>query len=125
MKLAETDYRAIALRAHDWLADAPMHDAWRVPLEGGGDRTVQDLLDLFSLDEIVSSNPAVRFLFWLRGALGERVHPRLDSRREIRERVGRRPRHPRRRHHAGAKLGDDLLGDLGVSTGRLRVEGLQ
>ncbi len=29
------DYRALPLRAHEFLADVPLHDVWRFRLRGG------------------------------------------------------------------------------------------
>jgi hypothetical protein len=65
------DYRRIDLRAHELLADIPLHDVWRVELPGGGaDRTIADVRRLMSIDNLSSVNPIVRALFSFRTLLG-------------------------------------------------------
>lgn len=72
MKPADpSEFRALDLRAHALLADVPLHDVWVVDLPGGGEgRTLLDLRESMSGDDLKSVNPVVRGLFALRGALG-------------------------------------------------------
>jgi Protein of unknown function (DUF2867) len=64
-------FRRLDLRAHDLLADVPLHDVWRVELPGGGlNRTLADARPFMSAEHLMSVNPAVRVLFQLRRWLG-------------------------------------------------------
>jgi hypothetical protein len=64
-------WERIELRAHALLADVPLHDVWTIDLPGGGPgRTIADLRALLSAERLGAVNPAVRFLFALRGWLG-------------------------------------------------------
>ena len=65
------DYARLDLRAHQLLADVPLHDVWQLELPGGGDqRSIADVRCLMSLDRIGAANPAVRALLGLRAFLG-------------------------------------------------------
>lgn len=67
----ETAYAALALRAHTLLEGVPIHDVWGVELPGGRDDvTMMDLRQVMSVDSYSKANPAVQFLFGLRGLLG-------------------------------------------------------
>lgn len=71
MRVDPAELRALDLRAHALLEGVPLHDVWAVDLEGGGaGRTVVDLRALMSAERLADVNPAVRFLFRLRGVLG-------------------------------------------------------
>lgn len=64
-------YRRLALRAHELLAEVPLHDVWQLELPGGGDgRTLEDVRVFMSAEQLVSLSPSVRALFTLRGWLG-------------------------------------------------------
>ena len=65
------EYRELPLRAHELLAQVPLHDVWRVDLpHHGADYSIEDVRSLFSLDSMSAINPAVRALFALRGWMG-------------------------------------------------------
>jgi hypothetical protein len=65
------EYRRINLRAHSLLDGVPLHDVWAVDLSGGAPgRTIVDLRALLSLENVTTTNTAVRFLFGLRAWLG-------------------------------------------------------
>jgi len=69
------DYARLDLRAHQLLADVPLHDVWQLELPGGGDqRSIADVRCLMSLDRIGAANPAVRALLGLRALLGRIFH---------------------------------------------------
>ena len=71
MRVNASEFRALRLRAHEFLSDVPLHDVWRIRLQGGGaGRTVRDALDLFVDVEGVALNPAARVLLALRSVLG-------------------------------------------------------
>lgn len=71
MRLPPSEFRKVDLGVHAFLADVPLHDAWRIRLSGGGPgRTVSDVLDLFDRVNRAQLNPAVRALFALRASLG-------------------------------------------------------
>lgn len=71
MKIAPDEYLRVELRAHQLLADVPLHDVWAVDLAGGGEgRSVLDVQALAPLGSVADSNPVVRFLFGLRAWLG-------------------------------------------------------
>ncbi len=71
MRLPPSEFRKVDLGVHAFLADVPLHDAWRIRLRGGGPgRTVSDVLDLFDRVNRAQLNPAVRALFALRASLG-------------------------------------------------------
>ena len=64
-------FRRLDLRAHELLADVPLHDVWMVELPGGGpNRTLADARALMSREHLRSLNPVVVALFRLRTALG-------------------------------------------------------
>lgn len=64
-------FRRLDLEAHRLLAGVPLHDVWRVDLPGGGPgRSLADVRSLLAFESVARTNPAVRFLFRLRGWLG-------------------------------------------------------
>jgi hypothetical protein len=64
-------FRRLDLRAHELLADVPLHDVWMVELPGGGlNRTLSDARAFMSAENLMSLNPVVRALFQLRAWLG-------------------------------------------------------
>ncbi len=64
-------YLALPLRAHTFVADSPLHDVWAVDLPGGvPDRTLEDLSEILSSQNLTNANPIVRALFGLRRTLG-------------------------------------------------------
>ncbi len=64
-------FRALRLRAHEFLSDVPLHDMWCFRLRGGGPgRTVRDVIDLFVNIESSGISPVARVLFALRTMLG-------------------------------------------------------
>jgi hypothetical protein len=66
-----TELRALALRAHAFLSDVPLHDAWRFRLSGGGPGvTLQHVLDLFVEMEPARASRSITLLFALRRGLG-------------------------------------------------------
>lgn len=72
MQIDSDAFQALDLRAHAFLHDVPLHDAWRVdlgPRDGDPDvRTVREILET----EVFSSiNPVARALFGLRAFLGK------------------------------------------------------
>jgi hypothetical protein len=77
--LAEpAEYGQLKLRAHELLADVPLHDVWQVELPGGGpDRTIADVRSLMRARSLTQVNPIVRALFGLRLLLGRLL--RWDS----------------------------------------------
>ena len=71
MRVDPAEFRALHLRAHEFLFDSPLHDVWRMRLVGGGpDRTVSEAIELFV--DLASSGlgPMARALFGLRKVLG-------------------------------------------------------
>ena len=67
MRVDPAEFRALRLRAHEFLSDAPLHDVWRLRLRGGGPgRTVHDVLDLFVDIKNSGISPVARVLFALR-----------------------------------------------------------
>ncbi len=71
MRASPREYEALDLRAHSLLAHVPLHDVWSLDLSGGGPgRTLLDVRALLDAEEVARTNPAVRFLFGLRGAIG-------------------------------------------------------
>ncbi len=71
MRVTPEEYERVDLRAHSLLADIPLHDVWGVDLSGGGPgRSIVDLRVLLSAENLAAINPAVRFLFGIRGWLG-------------------------------------------------------
>jgi uncharacterized protein DUF2867 len=69
MRVKAADFRRLDLRCHALLSDVPLHDAWAIPLQGGGPgRSIQDARAV-----VFDRRPphlAVRGLFALRSALG-------------------------------------------------------
>jgi hypothetical protein len=71
LRVDPSEFRELELRCHDLLADVPLHDVWRIPLEGGGpNRTMTHVLAVSPFRRAASSNPVVRGLFELRRGLG-------------------------------------------------------
>jgi len=71
MRVKAADFQTLNLRCHALLSDAPLHDVWAIPLNGGGPgRSIQDALAIFFGDRRPPTNLAVRGLFALRFALG-------------------------------------------------------
>jgi len=71
MRVKASDFQKLNLRCHAFLSDAPLHDVWAIPLNGGGPgRTVQDARTALFGDRRPHTNLAVRGLFALRFALG-------------------------------------------------------
>ncbi len=71
MRTSPSDLSRLPLRAHSLLADVPLHDVWRVALDGGGPgRTVADVRALVLSDSTATASVFVRALFAIRGALG-------------------------------------------------------
>ena len=81
MRVTASEFRALDLRAHEFLSDVPLHDVWRFRLRGGGpDLSVGEVIDRFV--DVVSSaagtkpgaaagaGSIVRALFGLRSVLG-------------------------------------------------------
>jgi len=68
---AADEFRALDLRCHTLLRDAPLHDVWVIDLAGGGSgRTMRDV-DAIAAPERARPAPIiVRALFALRFALG-------------------------------------------------------
>lgn len=65
-------YRALPLRAHDFLDGVPIHDVWAIDLAGGPPGlTLQDCAWLIPAILDSKQPPIVRFLFWLREVLGK------------------------------------------------------
>ena len=80
---AADEFRALPLRCHAFLHDAPLHDVWAIDLDGGGPgRTMTDVDALGSPGRVSDPPLIVRALFALRVALG-RVF-RLDDPRDDR-----------------------------------------
>ena len=64
-------FQRLNLRAHELLADVPLHDVWMVELPGGGlNRTLSDARVFMIPENFMSINPVVRGLFQLRAWLG-------------------------------------------------------
>jgi Protein of unknown function (DUF2867) len=71
MRVKTADFQRLNLRCHALLSDAPLHDVWAIPLNGGGPgRNIQDARAILFGDRRPSRNLAVRGLFALRFALG-------------------------------------------------------
>lgn len=71
MRFSSDTFQQFELHVHDVLADVPLKDVWVIELRGGGDeRTIADVLALVSVNDPRKVNVAVRFLFGLRGVLG-------------------------------------------------------
>jgi hypothetical protein len=71
MRVTREEFERLDLRAHSLLAGIPLHDVWAVDLPRGGQPlTITELRRLMSLQNLSAINPAVRFLFGLRRALG-------------------------------------------------------
>jgi hypothetical protein len=65
------EFEALPLRAHDLLADVPLHDVWRLELAGGRPGLgVPELRELLASSAPGTASPAVRLLFALRRGLG-------------------------------------------------------
>ena len=61
MRVDPAELRALRLRAHELLSDAPLHDVWCFRLRGGGPGiTVPDVIDLFvDIDEILGKRETI------------------------------------------------------------------
>lgn len=71
MRVKAADFQKLNLRCHALLSDAPLHDVWAIPLNGGGPgRNIQDARAILFGDRRPPTNLAVRGLFALRFALG-------------------------------------------------------
>ena len=71
MRIDPAEFRALDLRCHALLGDVPLHDAWAIPLHGGGPGlTMSDLRALMFAGRRPRPNAAVRALFALRWWLG-------------------------------------------------------
>ena len=71
MRVKAADFQTLNLRCHALLRDAPLHDVWAIPLNGGGPgRSIQDARAILFGDRRPPTNLAVRGLFALRFALG-------------------------------------------------------
>lgn len=71
MQITQEEFRQKSLYAHTFLADVPLHDAWKLELKDGGEgRTLEDFQSLLKLDDMERSNPIVNGLFRLRWQLG-------------------------------------------------------
>lgn len=65
------EYRALELRAHEFLDGVPLHDVWSVDLPGSDTgTTVLEIRSLADADAVRDANPIVRALFAVRGAFG-------------------------------------------------------
>ncbi|NNG15685.1 MAG: DUF2867 domain-containing protein [Gemmatimonadales bacterium] len=76
-RVPTSEFRALDLRAHEFLSDAPLHDVWRIRLSGGGpDLTVAEVVDQFvevirsAVETGAGGGSVVRALFGIRSALG-------------------------------------------------------
>ncbi len=71
MQVDPREYMRLELRSHALLADVPLHDVWRLELDGGGaDRTMLDVRRCFNERAVTDANPAVRLLFAIREGVG-------------------------------------------------------
>src|SRR5262245_58884700 len=71
MRVDPDKFRRLDLRCHGILDDVPLHDVWKIRLEGGGTRrTVSDVLEISPLDRPGKSDPVTAALFSVRGRLG-------------------------------------------------------
>ena len=69
--MSASEFRALDLRAHELLSDAPLHDVWRIELRRGGPNlTVSDVLDVFVEVARSGLGPVSRALFGLRSVVG-------------------------------------------------------
>jgi hypothetical protein len=71
MRVKAADFQKLNLRCHALLSDAPLHDVWAIPLNGGGPgRSIQDARAILFGNRRPPTNLAVRGLFALRFGLG-------------------------------------------------------
>jgi hypothetical protein len=71
MRVTREEFERLDLRAHSLLAGVPLHDVWAVDLPRGSQPlTIAELRTLMSLQNLSAINPAVKFLFAIRRALG-------------------------------------------------------
>lgn len=66
-----TELRRLPLRAHELLEGVPLHDVWRIRLQGGGSPlTAVQVVESFARLDPTGAGPVVRGLFALRAFLG-------------------------------------------------------
>ena len=71
VRVSPSAFRALDLRAHQLLSDAPLHDVWCFRLHGGGPGvTVRDVMEVFVEIDGSRVDPAARVLFALRAIMG-------------------------------------------------------
>ena len=71
MRVNPSAFRALDLRVHQVLSDAPLHDVWCFRLRGGGPGvTVRDVMEVFVEIDGSRVDPAARVLFALRAIMG-------------------------------------------------------
>ncbi len=71
MRVDAAELRALRVRAHELLSDAPLHDVWCFRLRGGGPGiTVRDVIDLFVDIDGSRVDLAAHALFALRAMMG-------------------------------------------------------
>ena len=77
------EFRALDLRCHSFLHDAPLHDVWIVDLAGGGPgRTMREVDGIVAPGRVGSPPRLTRALFALRFAVGRALgwdRPRPDA----------------------------------------------
>jgi len=72
MRVPPGEFLKLNLKVHSILSGVPLHDVSAVDLPmGGAGRTISDVRTLLAADKTMSANPATRFLFKLRFALGK------------------------------------------------------
>ena len=73
MRADPSEFQKLELRCHSVLSDVGLHDVWAIPLEGGGPgRTMSDIRAASPFGAS-PSNVAVRRLFSVRRAIGQRT----------------------------------------------------
>ncbi|MCI0712783.1 MAG: DUF2867 domain-containing protein [Chloroflexi bacterium] len=73
MRIHSSIFSEKSLVVHQFLEGVPLLDVWQIDLNNGGEgRSLHDLFDLVKgRDDVRALSPAVRFLFWLREAMGK------------------------------------------------------